>query len=149
MARRDAILRLYRSLVTQRDELRRMLGLEIFTPDAGKGDAGDLANDDAECELNTQLAALESRELLKIERAIRAIRAGHYGRCESCEKVIPIARLNALPYSTHCIGCQREQELTGRRRDVDGPDWAAADEYQRRQQDRELTLRDIDMEVPG
>jgi len=149
MARRDAILRLYQSLVAQRDELRRLLGLEISSSEAGKGDAGDLANDDVECELNTQLAALESRELLKIERAIRAIRTGQYGLCEGCQKAIPVARLNALPYTTHCIQCQREQEVTGRRRNDDGPDWAAADDFQRRQVDRDLTLRDIDIEVPG
>jgi DnaK suppressor protein len=149
MARRDAILRLYRNLVAQRDELRRLLGLEMASPDGGKGDTGDLANDDAERELNTQLAALESRELRKIERAIAAIRAGRYGTCEGCEKPIPVARLNALPYTTLCIACQRKQEVRGRRSEDDGPNWEAAHEYQLRQQDRDLTLRDLDLEVPG
>lgn len=149
MARRDAILRLYHSLVAQRDELRRLLGLEIGSPEAGKGDAGDLANDDAERELNTQLAALESRELWKIERAIAAIRAGRYGVCEGCERSIPVARLNALPYTTHCIDCQRKQERRGPRSEDEGPNWEAAHEFQLRQQDRDLNLRDIDLEVHG
>ena len=149
MARRDSILRLYKSLVSQRDELRRLLGLEISSIDASSGDVGDAANDDAEREINTQLAALESRELSKIERAIAAIRAGRYGVCEGCEKPIPIARLNALPYTTHCINCQRTQEQRGDRDREDHPDWEAVDEYQRRQLDRDLTLRDIDIEVPG
>ncbi|MCA9054602.1 MAG: TraR/DksA C4-type zinc finger protein [Planctomycetaceae bacterium] len=149
MARRDALLKLHRDLIAQRDELRRMLGLEIATGDGNKGDAGDVANDDAEREVNTQLAALESRELVKIERAIEAIRTGRYGTCEHCEKKIPIARLNALPYTTHCINCQRKQEERRGRLGEEDVDWEAAHEYQLRQQDRDLNLRDLDVEVLG
>ena len=36
-----------------------------------------------------------------------------YGLCEVCECKIPMARLNALPYATICITCQREIERTG------------------------------------
>jgi DnaK suppressor protein len=145
MARRDALLKLHRDLLAQRDELRRMMGLEIASLDAGKGDAGDVANDDAEREVNTQLAALESRELVKIEKAIDAIRTGRYGECEGCGKRIPVARLNALPYTTHCIDCQRQQEDRRARKGADDADWEAADEFARRQQDRDLNLRDIDV----
>lgn len=145
MARRDALLKLHRDLLTQRNELRRLMGLEISSVDSGKGDAGDVANDDAEREVNTQLAALESRELVKIEKAIAAIRTGRYGMCEGCNKRIPVARLNALPYTTHCIACQRQQETHRGRRGEEDADWAAADEYARRQQDKDLNLRDIDV----
>ena len=149
MARRDALLKLHQDLIAQRNELRRVLGLEIATGEGSKGDSGDVANDDAERAVNTQLAALESRELVKVERAIEAIRTGRYGSCEHCGKKIPIARLNALPYTTHCINCQRKQEERRARGEEDDADWAAADEYQMRQQDRDLNLRDIDIEVPG
>ena len=30
--------------------------------------------------------------------------------CEGCQTKIPVARLNALPYSTLCVKCQREME---------------------------------------
>lgn len=149
MARRDALLKLHRDLVVQRDELRRMLGLEIASGEGSKGDAGDVANDDAEREVNTQLAALESRELAKIERAIDAIRTGRYGTCEGCNKKIPVARLNALPYSTLCINCQRTQEERRNRGESDDADWEAAHEFQLRQQDRDYNLRDMDVEVTG
>jgi DnaK suppressor protein len=149
MARRDAVLRLHRDLVAQRNELRRLMGLEIGSGDAGKGDAGDVANDDAERDVNTQLVALESRELAKIERAIDAIRTGRYGTCDGCEKKIPIARLNALPYTTLCINCQRTQEERRQRGETDEVDWTAAHEFQLRQQDRDYNLRDMDVEVPG
>jgi DnaK suppressor protein len=150
MARRDALLRLHERLKGQRDELRRMLGLEMSGSDGGKGgDSGDVANDDAERELNTQLAALESRELLKIEKAIEAIRTGRYGLCEVCDRRIPVTRLNALPYTPFCIECQRKQEASGKRGEDGVGDWAAADEYQSREHDRELTISDIDMSIPG
>jgi DksA/TraR C4-type zinc finger protein len=35
---------------------------------------------------------------------------GTYGDCEICGAQIPIARLNALPYATTCIDCQRAAE---------------------------------------
>jgi DnaK suppressor protein len=149
MARRDALLRLHHQLIAQRNELRRMLGLEMATSDDVKGDFGDVANDDVERELNTQLAALESRELAKIERAILSIRTGRYGTCESCERKIPVARLNALPYTALCIDCQRRQEERGRREDPDDANWEAAHDFQLRSTDRELTMKDLDIEVRG
>ena len=33
-----------------------------------------------------------------------------YGVCEGCQTKIPVARLNALPYSTLCVKCQRDME---------------------------------------
>ncbi len=148
MARRDALLRLHQRLISQRDELCRMLGIELLSAQVtknGTSDLADIANDDAERELNTQLAALESREIAKIERAILAIREGRYGNCEICQKPIPIARLNALPHTPFCVKCQRkveaEHEASGSR-DVN---WEAAYDYQARQNDQELTLSDIEL----
>ena len=36
------------------------------------------------------------------------MKEGNYGQCEVCSCRIPMARLDALPYATMCIGCQRE-----------------------------------------
>jgi DnaK suppressor protein len=41
------------------------------------------------------------------------MRAGQYGLCEVCNGKIPMARLNALPYATMCIECQRDLERSG------------------------------------
>src|SRR5947207_2069389 len=118
MARRDALLRLHKSLVARRDELRKRLGGEIkdlrnqMHADSS-GDSADLAFDTGSEEVASHLAELESRELAQIERALFKLRQGTYGLCEGCEKRIPVARLNALPFSTTCIQCQREMELTG------------------------------------
>jgi DnaK suppressor protein len=41
------------------------------------------------------------------------MRKGDYGVCDGCNQVIPLARLQALPYATMCIQCQREAEKNG------------------------------------
>jgi DnaK suppressor protein len=41
------------------------------------------------------------------------IKNGTYGECEICGNRIPLARLNALPYATSCIECQRAAETGG------------------------------------
>lgn len=144
MARRDAILRLHQRLVVQRDDLRKKLTATAVDVEGGAGTSnlGDVANDDAERDVNTQLASLESRELAKIERAIRAIREGRYGSCDTCSKAIPVERLNALPYTSHCVDCQRQQEHR-RKAGEDEADWESAYDYQVRHTDRELTLSDL------
>lgn len=118
MSRRDALLRLHRALTGRRDELRRRLGGELnelrrFQGNQKTGDSADLAFDSGSEEVTSQLAELESRELSQIERAIQRLKQGTYGLCESCQKKIPIARLNALPFSTTCVQCQREIEMYG------------------------------------
>src|SRR5262249_44728074 len=118
MARRDALLRLHKSLIARRDELRKRLGIELkglrnFKSADPTGDSADLAFDTGSEEVASQLAELESRELGQIERAITRLKQGTYGVCEGCQKKIPVARLNALPFSTTCIECQREMETYG------------------------------------
>jgi DnaK suppressor protein len=118
MARRDALLRLHKTLVGRRDELRERLGGGHFIDVSGRmgeslGDAADMAFETGSDEVNSQLAQLESRELVQIESAIQKLKHGTYGLCEGCLKKIPVARLNALPFSTMCIECQRELEEYG------------------------------------
>ena len=56
---------------------------------------------------------MESRELASIENALERMRLGQYGICEGCSKKISMARLDALPYATMCIDCQRDSERDG------------------------------------
>ena len=71
------------------------------------------ALDSVQDEISSQLAEVESRELTRIEYALERMREGQFGVCEGCGQNIPMARLNALPYATYCIGCQREAERQG------------------------------------
>ena len=152
MARKEALLRLHKFLVVRRDELRNRLGgelqdLRLYKSLEG-GDAADLAFDTGSEEVNSQLAQLEGRELFQIDRALSKLKKGTYGHCESCEKKIPVARLNALPYSVMCIECQREMEMYGGwggRGNL--ADWEKITEGARPiEEQREINLADIEMD---
>lgn len=110
--RKVAIKDLATVLRRRREALRRALAgdLSLLKKLAVNGDTADLAADSVQGELTSQLAQVETRELARCERALEMVKAGTYGECEVCEKNIPMARLNALPYATHCITCQREAE---------------------------------------
>jgi DnaK suppressor protein len=114
MARNDALLKLHERLVSRRRELTGTIEMQLgaLRLDQGNnsGDDIDVAATSMNSELTSQLAEHESRELTNIERALLRLREGVYGNCEVCDKKIPIERLNALPYTTVCVGCQRELE---------------------------------------
>ncbi|HEY7308025.1 MAG TPA: TraR/DksA family transcriptional regulator [Gemmataceae bacterium] len=121
MARRDALLRLHKSLLSRRSDIRKKLadeldGLRNLKAGDATGDSADVAFESGSEEMASQLAELDARELHQIERALHRLKQGTYGGCEACGCKIPIGRLNALPYTTLCIACQREMEKY--------PDWA-------------------------
>lgn len=155
MARRDALLRLHKSLVARRDELRKRLGGELRDLRSYKsldsGDAADQAFDSGSEEVSSQLAEVESRNLHQIERAIVRLKQGTYGVCEGCNKKIPVARLNALPFTTTCIGCQREMETNGfYSNNPDGAAWEKVVEGPARLEDEhEVSISDLEMDVRG
>ncbi len=150
MSRKDSLLRLHQRLTAKRDSLRKKLFEELKlhgNQTEGVGDVVDVASDGASNELDSQLAALGSRELRQIERAIDMIRDGRYGICESCEHPIPIARLRAVPFAPLCVDCQRTLEETGGDVDDLDADWENAYEFEGRMSDKELTLGDIEMDI--
>ncbi|MBX9681603.1 MAG: TraR/DksA C4-type zinc finger protein [Gemmataceae bacterium] len=150
MARKDALLRLHTTLTTRRDELRRRLGYELTDLRASDltGDAADQAFEAGSDEINSQLAELESRELAQIERALGKLRQGSYGVCEGCQKKIPVARLNALPFSITCVECQREMEANGYSayHGGRGGNWEAVGNMGSDDQ-REIRLSDLEMDL--
>jgi DnaK suppressor protein len=148
MSRKEALLRLYNRLLAQRESLRQQIADNLnlaCTPDDGINDVGEMAHYVEQTELHSQLAALESRELRQIEAAIHKMREGTYGTCDRCQKPIPIARLQALPFTSLCISCQRKREARQVDEEEHRVNWASAMEYERRNSDRELTLSDIDL----
>jgi DnaK suppressor protein len=114
MARREALMRITKTLVARRTELRKRLGGELddlgVRTAVASGDVADAAFDQANEEMSSQLAMVEARELAQIEHALVRIKQGKYGVCAGCALKIPVLRLDALPYSTLCIKCQREAE---------------------------------------
>ena len=154
MARSDALLRLHKSLMARRDELRKRLGGELkdLRNDKGAvstGDSADLAFDTGSEEVASQLAELEARELNQIERALGRLKQGTYGVCEGCHKKIPVARLNALPFITTCIQCQREMEMYGGwSRNGSAGNWEkVSDAETPLEEQREIDLSEIEMDL--
>lgn len=100
-------------LLKRRSALQRSLAEDVNLLRGSNdvvGDEVDAALETAAGEASSQLAEVESRELMEIENALARIKDGTYGKCESCEKAIAPARLNALPYATLCIQCARQDE---------------------------------------
>ncbi len=148
MNRKEAVLNLRHSLVQRRDALRKALAgdlslLQELNAQAS-GDVVDAALDSAQDEISSQLAEVESRELARIEDALERMRNGQYGECEECGCIIPMARLQALPYAALCIDCQREAE-----RESGGgaytADWSRL--LDTTGSDLDLTLSDLELDV--
>ena len=148
MARQDALLRLHKTLLARRAQLRKRLGMDLedlahVKHSSASGDVADAAFDASGEELASTLAELEAKELAQIERALRRLKAGTYGKCEVCSIKIPVARLNALPFSTLCVKCQREMESEGGWGGSNNLDWGRiADGHQ--PEEREVNISDLE-----
>jgi DnaK suppressor protein len=135
-------------LIKRRDALRKALAGDLSLLKElraqASGDVVDAALDSVQDEISSQLAEVESRELARIEYALERMRNGHFGLCESCGTNIPVARLNALPYATHCIKCQREAERQGASNSSD-VDWGRL--LDAPGNDVDLSINDIELDV--
>lgn len=149
MVRKATIDSMRETLVNRRDALRKALAGDLSQlmelRDQTSGDVVDAALDAAQGELSSKLAEVESRELANIDKAIERIDNGEFGVCEGCSCKIPIARLRALPYATHCIACQREAELDGSAGGADA-DWGRLLDTGTGETD--LTINDLELDVP-
>ena len=81
--------------------------------DAGEETAHDLADTATETydrELDYTLEENSEHVLAAIDGALKRIDEGTYGICTNCGKQIAEERLEALPWATLCIDCQRDRE---------------------------------------
>jgi len=72
------------------------------SPDPTSADGGSMA-----FELEKELTLDENTKHLlnQVEHALVLIKKKKYGNCENCGEPIPVARLEAIPYSTICKNC--------------------------------------------
>ena len=86
----------------ERDEVRLTETSSDRSPDPNTAEGGSLA-----FEMEKELSLLENtRDILsKVEESIARIDDGNYGNCEDCGNAIPVARLDALPYTKLCVDC--------------------------------------------
>ena len=70
----------------------------------------DTATETYDRELDYTLEENSEHVLSEIDAALQRIEAGTYGTCTNCGSEIPPERLEARPWATLCIDCQRERE---------------------------------------
>ena len=99
--RHDLITLLERHQI-EREKVRLSEGSAERSPDPSEADGGSMA-----FELEKQLTLDENTKYLlnQIEHALFLIKKKKYGICENCGNAIPLARLEALPYSSNCKDC--------------------------------------------
>jgi DnaK suppressor protein len=151
MARQNALLRLRKTLQARRadlcktleDEVKNLRDLKAADATGDSADAAFVADSD---EVSSQLAELDSRELSRIERALGRFQQGQYGTCENCKGKIALTRLNALPYATLCINCERQMEKYPDRRGGSGQDnWEQLIDSDAPMGDRRIKLSELEM----
>jgi len=73
----------------------------------------DLASDTYEQETSLGLLEQQGETLQAVAAALWRIEEGTYGSCQECGKAITTGRLEAVPYTPHCIDCAHEMQDHG------------------------------------
>ena len=75
----------------------------------------DALNVKEEIEMVELEDGVKEKLIAEVEDALDRIAQGGYGKCMGCGSFIPYARLEAVPYTKLCIGCQERSETTPRK----------------------------------
>ena len=70
----------------------------------------DVGTENYDQEFTLGLIQNEQETLKLIDEALGRLGDGSYGLCVECDQPIARARLEALPYTRHCIECARKLE---------------------------------------
>jgi len=97
-------------LEKQRQEVQGFLGrlgqetreLEMDVPQ----DSADRSVASLSQETLFEQASQRRQQLRRIEGALRRMDEGSFGMCQVCEREIAWRRLEALPWTQHCLECQ-------------------------------------------
>ena len=86
----------------ERENIRLSEASAERSPDPTSADGGSMA-----FELEKELTLDENTKHLlnQVNHALVLIKKKKYGNCENCGESIPVARLEAIPYSTICKNC--------------------------------------------
>ena len=77
-------------------------------------------------QLMTNLGEQDWEKLKQVDEALEKIRDGSYGTCSTCEKPIPEARLDVLPFAKFCVEClskienEAQNPASGPRENISG-----------------------------
>ena len=108
----------YRELLMERrnmltgniDSIGDAYGSRDGERDSASGDEADLGSESVAQEFALSLLQNESGVVQKIDAAIARLDNGDFGFCDECEEPIAKARLEAIPWTTNCVECQRKAE---------------------------------------
>lgn len=78
--------------------------------DQGPGDVADAGTMVADTEQQDLLTAALDDHMRKLGDALARFQAGTLGTCEGCGQAIPPARMEIMPWVTHCVKCQAAAE---------------------------------------
>ncbi len=81
------------------DEIEDELGAE------GDDDFDEMATESSNDEVLSRTGVAADNEISNILEALDRIKSGDYGKCKSCRADIPMARLEAVPYTAYCVKC--------------------------------------------
>lgn len=102
-----------RRLEERRDELVALIaqGRRADQPVSPDKAIGRLTRQDAlqQQQMSAALIRRYEQELNRVQIALQTIDAGTYGLCQRCGEPIAAARLNAMPYASHCVQCAGRQ----------------------------------------
>ncbi|MGD1213578.1 MAG: TraR/DksA family transcriptional regulator [Terriglobales bacterium] len=99
---------------TRRQELRHMVTRNQQDGRTADDEATQDVADRAASSYNKEFLFSQSnndRQLLNmVDGALARIHEGSFGECVSCGKEINAKRLEAVPWTRHCIACQEKAE---------------------------------------
>jgi RNA polymerase-binding protein DksA len=102
--------RVVAALQNLHDDHQGSLSEEAGEETAFDNHLADTATETYDRELDYTLEENSEHVLAGIDAALQRIEEGTYGVCTSRGEQIPVERLEALPWATLCIDCQRERE---------------------------------------
>ena len=102
-------------LETRQQELRRTVTRNqadgrVADEDTAAADIADRAASSYNKEFLFSQSNNERQLLMMVDGALARIREGSFGECISCGKEINAKRLEAVPWTRHCIECQEKLE---------------------------------------
>jgi DnaK suppressor protein len=101
------------ALLEERARLYAGIAEGIVAPDAMTyGSQAAAASQVFDQQRDLALRDRNERHLAEVVAALARLDDGTYGACIRCGQAIAVARLDALPWTAHCIECQR---IVGRR----------------------------------
>lgn len=98
--------------LSYREQVQRLRAAAEELADAGL--EPDLGDDEGFAEADSlsverdrilSLEAIARQMVEEVEAALQRLDVGTYGACRTCRRPIPVARLEAVPEATECVGC--------------------------------------------